>query len=131
MGTQANELSLGCDCLGQVHYLVRTSFRLARETPSIHSQPGAYIGHNGSAVVIENAICIHEEDAGVLWKHTDFRPGGRSKVVRSRRLVVSMVSTVANYGDPHKLFSPLRLVTDAAARVHLELLFLPGWYHRV
>lgn len=24
MGTQANELSLGCDCLGQIHYLVRT-----------------------------------------------------------------------------------------------------------
>jgi len=23
MGTQANELSLGCDCLGQIHYLVR------------------------------------------------------------------------------------------------------------
>lgn len=22
MGTQANELSLGCDCLGQIHYLV-------------------------------------------------------------------------------------------------------------
>lgn len=24
MGTMANELSLGCDCLGQIHYLVRT-----------------------------------------------------------------------------------------------------------
>jgi len=23
MGTQANELTLGCDCLGQIHYLVR------------------------------------------------------------------------------------------------------------
>ena len=23
MGTMANELSLGCDCLGQIHYLVR------------------------------------------------------------------------------------------------------------
>ena len=22
MGTMANELSLGCDCLGQIHYLV-------------------------------------------------------------------------------------------------------------
>jgi primary-amine oxidase len=49
-------------------------------------------------VVIKNAICIHEEDAGTLWKHTDFRPGGRAKTVRSRRLVVSMVCTVANYG---------------------------------
>lgn len=23
MGTMANELSLGCDCLGEIHYLVR------------------------------------------------------------------------------------------------------------
>ena len=25
MGTMANELTLGCDCLGQIHYLVRDS----------------------------------------------------------------------------------------------------------
>ncbi|KAF9469528.1 copper amine oxidase [Collybia nuda] len=80
MGTMANELSLGCDCLGQIHYL-----------------PGSYVGHNGSAVVIKNVICIHEEDAGVLWKHTDYRPGGRAQTVRRRRLVVSMVCTLANY----------------------------------
>jgi Cu2+-containing amine oxidase len=24
MGTMANELTLGCDCLGQIHYLVST-----------------------------------------------------------------------------------------------------------
>ncbi|KAG6852799.1 hypothetical protein C0991_009102 [Blastosporella zonata] len=80
MGTMANELSLGCDCLGQIHYL-----------------PGAFVGHNGKAMVIKNVICIHEEDAGVLWKHTDFRPNGRSHTVRRRRLVVSMVCTLANY----------------------------------
>jgi len=80
MGTMANELSLGCDCLGQIHYL-----------------PGAYVAHDGSAVVIKNVICIHEEDAGILWKHTDYRPGGRSQTVRSRRLVISMVCTLANY----------------------------------
>ncbi|TFY63045.1 hypothetical protein EVJ58_g3471 [Rhodofomes roseus] len=80
MGTMANELSLGCDCLGQIHYL-----------------PGAYTAHDGSAVVIKNVICIHEEDAGLLWKHTDFRVGGRSHAVRSRRLVVSMICTLANY----------------------------------
>jgi len=80
MGTQANELTLGCDCLGQIHYL-----------------SGAYTGYDGSAVIINNAICIHEEDAGLLWKHTDYREGGRSYSVRSRRLVVSMVCTVANY----------------------------------
>ncbi|KAG6334290.1 hypothetical protein ID866_4805 [Astraeus odoratus] len=80
MGTMANELSLGCDCLGKIHYL-----------------PGASVTHSGAALVTKNVICIHEEDAGVLWKHTDFRPGGRSQTVRSRRLVVSMVCTLANY----------------------------------
>ena len=28
MGTQANELSLGCDCLGKIHYLVRSDTAL-------------------------------------------------------------------------------------------------------
>ncbi|XP_006453965.1 hypothetical protein AGABI2DRAFT_196562 [Agaricus bisporus var. bisporus H97] len=80
VGQMANQLSLGCDCVGQVHYL-----------------GGSYPAPDGSAIEVENVICIHEEDAGVLWKHTDFRPGGRSRTVRSRRLVISMVCTVANY----------------------------------
>ncbi|THG96534.1 hypothetical protein EW026_g5317 [Hermanssonia centrifuga] len=80
MGTMANELALGCDCLGQIHYL-----------------PGAFVKHDGTAFVIKNVICIHEEDAGLLWKHTDFRVGGRSQAVRSRRLVVQMICTLANY----------------------------------
>ncbi|KAJ3753570.1 copper amine oxidase [Lentinula raphanica] len=80
MGTMANELSLGCDCLGQIHYL-----------------PGAYVSHSGAAIIIKNVICIHEEDNGVLWKHTDYRPGGRTQTTRRRRLVVSMVCTLANY----------------------------------
>ena len=33
-----------------------------------------------------NAICIHEEDYGVLWKHTDWR-ANYTEVRRSRRLV--------------------------------------------
>ncbi|KAJ6491696.1 copper amine oxidase [Mycena vitilis] len=80
MGVMANELTLGCDCLGQIHYL-----------------PGTFVKHDGTPHVIQNCICIHEEDAGVLWKHTDFRPGGRSQTVRRRRLCVSMVCTLANY----------------------------------
>ncbi|KAI6014122.1 copper amine oxidase [Pisolithus microcarpus] len=80
MGIMANELTLGCDCLGKIHYL-----------------NGAFVDNLGAAVVLRNVICIHEEDAGVLWKHTDYRPGGRSRTVRSRRLVVSMVCTLANY----------------------------------
>ncbi|KAL1761840.1 copper amine oxidase [Schizophyllum commune] len=80
MGTMANELSLGCDCLGQIHYL-----------------PGSFVANDGSAIVIKNVICIHEEDNGVLWKHSDYRPNGRSHTARRRRLVVSMVCTLANY----------------------------------
>lgn len=49
--------------------------------------------------MIKNVVCIHEEDAGLLWKHTDFRVGGRAHAVRSRRLVVSMICTLANYGQ--------------------------------
>lgn len=27
--------------------------------------------HRGEAVVIRKAVCIHEEDTGILWKHWD------------------------------------------------------------
>jgi primary-amine oxidase len=27
----------------------------------------------GELLVIKNAICLHEEDASILWKHTDRR----------------------------------------------------------
>ncbi|KAJ7157753.1 copper amine oxidase [Mycena filopes] len=56
MGVMANELTLGCDCLGQIHYL-----------------PGTFVKHDGTPHIIQNCICIHEEDAGVLWKQTNFR----------------------------------------------------------
>ena len=39
---------------------------------------------------------MHEEDFGVLWKHTDSRIG-ETEVRRSRRLVVSFFTTVGNY----------------------------------
>ena len=45
---------------------------------------------------MKNAICLHEEDAGILWKHTDWRLG-TTEVRRSRRLVVSFIATVGNY----------------------------------
>ena len=79
LGRMANSLKLGCDCLGEIHYFDAT---LATE----HGKPW----------VIENAICMHEEDYGILWKHVDLW-GGTSEVRRSRRLVVSFISTVGNY----------------------------------
>ncbi len=79
MGTCANSLELGCDCLGYIQYFD------AHITDS-----------KGNLVTIKNAICMHEEDYGILWKHTDRRLGV-PEVRRSRRLVISSVSTVENY----------------------------------
>ncbi len=79
LGRMTQSLTLGCDCLGEIHYFDAT---LATET--------------GEPWVIENAICMHEEDYGILWKHVDLH-GGTSEVRRSRRLIVSFISTVGNY----------------------------------
>ena len=79
VGRLANSLELGCDCLGEIRYL-----------------DGAVCDSRGEPVVIRNAVCLHEEDAGVLWKHWDFRTG-HTEVRRSRRLVVSSISTIGNY----------------------------------
>jgi primary-amine oxidase len=78
-GPLTNSLELGCDCLGVIRYFDAT-----------------YLGGSGEAVTIRNAICMHEEDDSVLWKHNDLRRGA-GQVRRSRRLVVSSFHTVANY----------------------------------
>jgi len=80
MGACANSLELGCDCLGLIHYFD------AELTTS-----------RGEPLTIKNAICMHEEDYGILWKHTDRRLPDNPEVRRSRRLVISSVSTVENY----------------------------------
>ncbi len=79
LGKLANSLTLGCDCLGAIQYL------------------DCWItGIDGDPMCIENGICIHEEDYGILWKHWDFRTD-RTEVRRARRLVISSISTVGNY----------------------------------
>ena len=75
----ANSLALGCDCLGTIRYF-----------------DGHLADNQGRVVTIKNAICLHEEDFGLLWKHTDWRTG-QSEVRRSRRLAVSMIANVGNY----------------------------------
>ena len=40
--------------------------------------------------MVKKAVCLHEEDAGLLWKHVEYR-NGQNEVRRSRRLVISMV----------------------------------------
>jgi primary-amine oxidase len=79
LGKLANSLELGCDCLGEIVYL-----------------DAIIAGEDGEPTTIKNAICIHEEDDGILWKHTDWVTG-KVDVRRSRRLVVSFIGTVGNY----------------------------------
>lgn len=100
-------------------YVFAYSSRACPQLTSNSKQSGAYTGHDGSAVVIKNVICIHEEDAGLLWKHTDYRVGGRSHSVRARRLVVSMVCTLANYGRFYFAISSIIFVS----RTHMPLSF--------
>lgn len=78
-GRLANSLRLGCDCLGEILYVDAT-----------------VVDDFCNPLFIKNAICIHEEDYGVLWKHTD--PWSREGTVRrQRRLVMSFFVTVGNY----------------------------------
>src|SRR4029434_4895410 len=79
IGTLANALENGCDCLGEIRYL-----------------DAVVNDSRGSAVTLPNAVCMHEEDAGILWEHVASRRGS-TEVRRSRRLVVSSISTVGNY----------------------------------
>ena len=78
LGNYTNSLTLGCDCLGEIVYL-----DAAITTP------------DGSIKEIPNAICMHEEDNGILWKHVD--ADGHTEVRRGRRFVVSSIVTVNNY----------------------------------
>ncbi|WP_033289765.1 primary-amine oxidase [Amycolatopsis jejuensis] len=75
----ANSLELGCDCLGEIRYLDAV---IADD----QLQPQ----------VLRNAICLHEEDYGVLWKHSDLFTGSH-ETRRQRRMVVSFFTTVGNY----------------------------------
>lgn len=79
VGKLVNSLELGCDCLGSIQYLDVHLNRM-----------------DGSVMSVDKAICIHEEDDGVLWKHADFRTL-RGEVRRARKLVISAIATVANY----------------------------------
>jgi primary-amine oxidase len=79
LGQQANSLELGCDCLGEIYYF-----------------DAVLADGEGRPQPIPNAICLHEEDFGVLWKHTDLFTESR-ETRRQRRLVISFFVTVGNY----------------------------------
>lgn len=78
-GYMTNSLTLGCDCKGAIHYM-----------------DAAFVNKAGESTTIKNAICIHEEDAGILFKHTDFRDDSVI-VTRGRKLIISHIFTAANY----------------------------------
>ncbi|MDX6348252.1 MAG: primary-amine oxidase, partial [Streptomyces sp.] len=54
LGGFVNSLELGCDCVGEITYL-----------------DAVLADSAGEARVVPQAICIHEEDSGIAWKHFD------------------------------------------------------------
>lgn len=97
LGYMTQSLELGCDCLGEIRYLDATLHDTA-----------------GEPYTIANAVCIHEEDDGVLWKHVDHQHG--AEVRRSRRLVISIHVTVANY----EYLVYWRLYQDGSIECHVR-----------
>jgi primary-amine oxidase len=79
MGRFVNSLKLGCECLGEITYL-----------------DAVMANEQGEPWTIEQAVCVHEEDDGIAWKHQDLNTGN-VEVRRSRRFVVSAIYTVGNY----------------------------------
>lgn len=80
-GNCTNPLSLGCDCKGVIHYL-----------------DAHFPDKTGEPTTIKNAVCIHEEDDGILFKHSDFRDDFQTTVsTRGKKLIISQVFTAANY----------------------------------
>ncbi len=78
-GSNTNSLKYGCDCVGHVEYM-----------------DANIVSDTGKVETIVNAICIHEEDEGIAWKHTDWR-SGVAEVRRARKLIISFITTIANY----------------------------------
>lgn len=72
-GLTANELALGCDCLGEILYLDYDHWDT-----------------KGDLVRLKGVVCIHEQDDGIGWKHTNFRTN-KPSVTRSRVLIIQTI----------------------------------------
>ncbi|RDW66941.1 amine oxidase-7 [Coleophoma crateriformis] len=77
-GRAANNLELGCDCLGTIKYF-----------------DAVMAEADGSASVSKN-VRPCTDPGSIGWKHTNFRTG-RAVVTRSRELVIQFIITLANY----------------------------------
>lgn len=80
LGQRADSLQPGRDCVGEVHCF-----------------DAVLADDDGAPREVRNAVCLHEEDHGVLWKHTDAFTGS-AETRRQRRLVISFFATVGVYG---------------------------------
>ncbi|KAJ6672365.1 AMINE OXIDASE [Salix viminalis] len=68
LGKNAHSLKKGCDCLGFIKYF-----------------DAHFTNFTGGIETIDNCVCLHEEDHGILWKHQDWRTG----LAEVRRKVLS------------------------------------------
>jgi len=93
LGTLARSLKLGCDCKGHIHYF---------DVPAVDTF--------GNAYTKEQVVCLHEEDAGILWKHEDDSR-------RARELVISFFPTIDNYDYGFYW----RLSLDGSLRLEVKL----------
>ncbi|KAK0749083.1 copper amine oxidase [Schizothecium vesticola] len=65
--------------------------------PRVHRLPvDARADARGRARRVPDAVCVHEVDDGILWKHTNARTGS-TVVARARNLVLQTIITVSNY----------------------------------
>ncbi|KAI9698361.1 MAG: hypothetical protein M1836_003941 [Candelina mexicana] len=78
-GRTANNLGLGCDCLGAIKYV-----------------DAMMVTTEGKPSVAKNVVCIHEQDDGILWKHTNLITD-RAVAVRNRKLTIQYIITLGNY----------------------------------
>src|ERR1044071_7917988 len=97
LGFMTTSLELGCDCLGEIRYLDAVMHDSA-----------------GEPYTIKQAVCIHEEDDAILWKHVDAHAGAETR--RARRLVLSFHVTVANY----EYLVYWRLYQDGSIKCHVR-----------
>jgi len=95
---------------------------------------GVLNNSKGEPYTVEKAICMHEVDDGVLWKHVDYR-NGHSESRRSRKLVLSFIATVVNYeylfywylGQDGTIEYEIRLSGELSTNLLSEGEDTPGW----
>jgi primary-amine oxidase len=100
LGGCVNSLAQGCDCVGDVRYL---DAHLVDRDGRPHAVPGA--------------ICLHEEDAGLLWKHRD-ELSSSVELRRARRFVLNSMVTVGNYDYAFRWYLHLDGSIECEVQLH-------------